>query len=240
MRTRTYLPLILCLICAISANAQTAGGSGVAAPQHNLMPVPAAVQFNQGRLPVNKSFTVAVKGQPDARLQAGIDRFLRRIEGRTVMELPRGLASDGTSATLLVESAGPGRAVPSVEEDESYTLDVSDKQAVLKAPTTVGVLRGLETVLQLLDSDRDGYFIPSVSIRDRPRFPWRGLLIDVGRHFQPIEVLKRNLDAMAAVKLNVLHWHLTEDQGFRIESKIFPKLHEMGSDGLYYTQEQAR
>jgi hexosaminidase len=198
------------------------------------------VRFTPGRLPVNKSFTVALKGQPDTRLQAGIDRFLRRVEGRTVMELPRGLANNAASATLLVESGGPGKAVPSVEEDESYTLEVSDRQALLKAPTTIGVLRGLETFLQLLDSDRDGYFIPSVSIQDRPRFPWRGLLIDVARHYQPIEVLKRNLDAMAAVKLNVLHWHLTEDQGFRIESKKYPKLHGLGSDGNFYTQTQAR
>jgi hexosaminidase len=241
MKARTYLPFILCLICAVGAYAQTgASASVVVAPRHNLMPVPASLRFNSGRLPVNKSFTVAAKGQVDARLQAAIDRFLRRMEGRTVMELPRGLSNDGASATLLVESGGPGKAVPSVEEDESYTLEVSDRQAVLKAPTTVGVLRGLETVLQLLDSDRDGYFIPSVSIQDKPRFPWRGLLIDVARHFQPIEVLKRNLDAMAAVKLNVLHWHLTEDQGFRIESKKFPKLHQMGSDGKFYTQDEAR
>ena len=66
------------------------------------------------------------------------------------------------------------------------------------------------------------------------------MLIDIGRHYQPPEVLKRNLDAMAAVKLNVFHWHLTEDQGFRVESKKFPKLHSLGSDGLYYTQDQVR
>ena len=141
------------------------------------------------------------------------------------MELARGLATDTATATLVVESGGPGKAVPSVDEDESYSLKVTDRQALLKAPTTIGVLRGLETLLQLLDSDRDGYFIPAVQIQDRPRFPWRGLLIDVARHFQPMDVLKRNLDAMAAVKLNVFHWHLTEDQGFRIESKKFPRLH---------------
>ncbi|HEY1404427.1 MAG TPA: family 20 glycosylhydrolase, partial [Pyrinomonadaceae bacterium] len=193
-----------------------------------------------GRLVVSKTFNVALKGQPDARLEAGIDRFLRRIEGRTVMELPRGLASDAAAATFVIESGGAGKPVPSVEEDESYTLEVSDRQAVLKSVTAVGALRGLETFLQLLDSDRDGYFIPSVRIQDRPRFPWRGLLIDVARHYQPMEVLKRNLDAMAAVKLNVLHWHLTEDQGFRIESKKFPRLHGMGSDGQFYTQDEAR
>ncbi|MCA1615958.1 MAG: family 20 glycosylhydrolase, partial [Acidobacteria bacterium] len=237
MRTRTHLPFILCLICALDASAQTAGAP---APRHNLMPVPAAARFNAGRLAVDKSFSVAARGRVDARLRAGVERALRRIEGRTVLELARGLAADVSNASLVVESGGPGRAVPSVEEDESYTLEVTDRQAVLKAPTTVGVLRGLETFLQLLDGDRAGYFVPAVQIQDRPRFPWRGLLIDVARHYQPMEVLKRNLDAMAAVKLNVLHWHLTENQGFRIESKKFPRLHGLGSDGQFYTQDEAR
>ncbi len=208
--------------------------------RHDLMPVPASVRFNAGRLPVTKSFTVAYRGHMDDRLRAGIERALRRLEGRIVTEMARGLATDANAATLVVEAAGPGRPVPSVEEDESYTLEVTDRQAVLKSPTAVGALRGLETFLQLLDGDREGAFIPAVSIQDRPRFPWRGLLIDVARHFQPVEVLKRNLDAMAAVKLNVLHWHLTEDQGFRVESKKFPRLHTLGSDGNFYTQEQIR
>jgi hexosaminidase len=79
-----------------------------------------------------------------------------------------------------------------------------------------------------------------VSIQDRPRFRWRGLLIDSARHFQPLDVIRRNLDAMAAVKLNVLHWHLSDNQGFRIESKRYPKLHGLGSDGHYYTQDEVR
>lgn len=240
MKARNYLSLILFLFCSSSAYAQTVAPTAPAANQHNLMPVPLSVRFNPGKLPISRSFTVAVKGKVDPRLQGGIERAVRRIEARTVMELTRGLASDTATATLVVESGGPGKTVPSVDEDESYSLEVSDRQALLKAPTSIGVLRGLETLLQLLDSDRDGYFIPAVQIQDRPRFPWRGLLIDVARHFQPMDVLKRNLDAMAAVKLNVFHWHLTEDQGFRVESKKFPRLHQLGSDGHFYTQDQVR
>jgi hexosaminidase len=111
---------------------------------------------------------------------------------------------------------------------------------VLRAPTTLGVLHGIETFLQLLQSDTRGWFVPALRIDDRPRFPWRGLMIDVCRHWQPMEVIKRNLDAMVLVKLNVLHLHLTEDQGFRIESKTHPKLHELGSDGHYFTQDEMR
>ncbi|HYX40278.1 MAG TPA: family 20 glycosylhydrolase, partial [Pyrinomonadaceae bacterium] len=133
-----------------------------------------------------------------------------------------------------------GLSVPAVDENESYTLAVTDKQARIAAPTAVGALRGLETFLQLLEGDRGGYFIPAAAIQDKPRFRWRGLLIDAGRHFQPVEIIKRNLDGMAAVKLNVLHWHLTEDQGFRVESRKYPKLQLMGSDGMYYTQAQIR
>ncbi len=240
MRARKYIPVILFWCCTLQLSAQTTAPNAQPTTEHHLMPVPAAVRFNPGRLLIAKSFTVAAGGYTDRRLQAGIERAVRRLEWRTLLEFPRGLASDAANATLSVQCRSAGQIVPSVEEDESYSLEVSDRQAVLSAATVVGALRGLETFLQLLESDREGYFIPSVQIQDKPRFPWRGLLIDVGRHYEPLEVLKRNLDAMAAVKLNVLHWHLTEDQGFRIESKKFPKLHEMGSDGLYYTQEQAR
>jgi len=111
---------------------------------------------------------------------------------------------------------------------------------MLRARTVVGALRGLETLLQLVESDKDGFFLPAVRITDTPRFRWRGLLMDVGRHFMPVEQVKRTLDGMAAVKLNVFHWHLSEDQGFRVESKRYPKLHSLGSDGLYYTQAQIR
>jgi hexosaminidase len=156
------------------------------------------------------------------------------------LEFSREFAVEPASATLVIETASTGSAIPKLGDDESYKLEISGSQARLNAPTTVGAMRGLETFLQLLEGDREGFYLPAVSIDDRPRFPWRGLMIDSARHFQPVEVLKRNLDAMAAVKLNVLHWHLTEDQGFRVETKKFPELYQMGSDGLYYTQAEIR
>jgi hexosaminidase len=130
--------------------------------------------------------------------------------------------------------------VQELGENESYSLEVSPAGVKLDAATPLGIMRGLETFLQLVQTTSDGFAVPAIAIQDQPRFPWRGLMIDVGRHFIPLDVLKRNLDAMAAVKLNVFHWHLSENQGFRIESKKFPKLQEMGSDGLYYTQDEVR
>ena len=125
-----------------------------------------------------------------------------------------------------------------MREDESYQLDVTSQQARLTAPTPVGLMRGMETFLQLVELDAQGFSAPAGLITDHPRFPWRGLMIDVCRHWMPIEVVRRNIDAMAAVKLNVLHLHLSDDQGFRIESKRFPRLQKMGSDGHYFTQAQ--
>jgi hexosaminidase len=164
---------------------------------------------------------------------------LKQIEQQTGVLGPQSITT-GAEATLVVDVDGAGEAVQSVDEDESYTLTVTTASARLHAATVVGAMRGLTTLEQLLQTDGKGYFLPAVQIEDSPRFRWRGLMIDCGRHFEPVDVIKRNLDAMAAVKLNVFHWHLTEDQGFRIESKIYPKLTGLGSDGLFYTQEQAR
>ena len=93
---------------------------------------------------------------------------------------------------------------------------------------------------QLLSVDDKGYYFPGVEISDEPRFPWRGLLLDITLHWMPMDVVKRTLDCMASVKMNVLHLHLTEDQMFGIESKVYPRLHQVGSDGNYYTQEEMR
>ena len=117
-------------------------------------------------------------------------------------------------------------------------LNITDTGVKIKAITDVGAIRGLETLLQLIQNNEVSYFFPGVEIKDAPRFVWRGLMIDVARHFQPLEVIKRNLDAMASVKMNVFHWHLTDDQGFRVESKVYPKLQELASDGQFYTHKQ--
>jgi hexosaminidase len=231
---KTTLLTLIVLICGSLSFAQER------AYQHNLMPVPASVTFDNERLAVDESFKVAIRGHSDARLEAAVARFVKRLEGRTVLTLAPGLALDDQMATLIVHAEGPGKEIPGLGENEGYRIDITRRQALLSAPTVVGALRGLETVLQLLDSDRRGYFLSGVKIHDQPRFPWRGLMIDVARHFHTVETLKRNLDAMAAVKMNVFHWHLTEDQGFRVESRKYPKLHQLGSDGNYYTQEQIR
>ena len=206
----------------------------------DLMPVPKSVVPEQGAFRLGADFTIAVKGVDNERITRAASRALHRLSGRTGLFFPQEFVTPGDNAdgAMLISVNRVGDV--KLGEDESYTLKVSPFGISLKAETDIGAMRGLETFLQLLQADEAGYFIPAVSINDAPRFPWRGLLIDVARHWQPVEVIKRNLDGMAAAKMNVLHLHLTEDQGFRVECKAFPKLHELGSDGFYYTQAQIK
>jgi hexosaminidase len=210
-----------------------------AALTHDLMPVPASVTLSAAQLRVDSTFTVAIMRYRDPRLERAITRAITRLEGRAGAPLSRRFGGD-RGAGLVIDVAGPGLRVPGLAEDESYQLNVSASQAVLTAATVVGAIRGLETFLQLQAADGHGVFVQAAEIRDAPRFRWRGLLLDVSRHFEPVAVIKRTLDGMAVVKLNVFHWHLSDDQGFRVESLHFPKLQQLGSDSLFYTQEQIR
>jgi len=124
--------------------------------------------------------------------------------------------------------------------DESYKLKISKGQVKLSGNTQYGIYHGLETLLQLVTYRNGKWIIPYCEIEDHPRFRWRGLMLDVCRHWMPKDVVLRIIDAMAMVKMNVFHWHLSDDQGFRLESRVFPKLHEIGSNGSYYTQEEIR
>ena len=207
--------------------------------QLNLMPWPSSVQTGSGSLRVDSSFTVGITGYAEPRLDRAVRRFLGQLHRQTALLLAA-KPGDAASATLVIHTDHGSKEIQELGEDESYSLEVAPAGAKLSAANPLGILRGLRTFLQLVDVTPDGFAAPAVTIKDQPRFPWRGLMIDASRHFIPLEVLKRNLDGMEAVKLNVFHWHLSENQGFRIESKKFPKLQELGSDGMFYTQEEVR
>src|SRR6266540_2531420 len=207
--------------------------------QLNVMPMPSAVQVGVGELLINRSFSVAVSGFQDATLERAVERFIAQLSRQTGILLKPKYIENG-NPTLLIGAEHGSESVERLGEDESYQLAVDGAGAKLTAPNPLGILHGLQTFLQLVETGANGFSVPVVTIEDQPRFRWRGLLIDVGRHFIPVDVLKRNLDGMAAVKMNALHLHLSDDEGFRVESKRFPKLHEMGSDGLYSTQDEIR
>ncbi len=211
---------------------------GQSADSPALMPLPAHTTRADGQLLIDSNFHVDLQGYTEPRLVAAKTRFLHLLFRETGIPLVE-TATSG-SPILIVQTAAASDPVQQLGEDESYHLEITASQAKLSAPNPLGALHGLQTFLQLVRATPQGFSVPALTIDDQPRFPWRGLMIDTGRHFMPVDVVERNLNAMEAVKLNVLHWHLSEDQGFRIESKQFPLLQEKGSNGLYYTQQQVR
>lgn len=207
----------------------------------DLMPVPLAIKSTADRCRITKSFTIGVIGNPSDRVYKEATRALRRLDNRMGFFFKQGNITskdNNTFASLLVEVNRPAEL--RLYEDESYQLFSGANQVKIVANTDLGAIRGLETLQQLLSVDDAGYYFPGVDISDAPRFPWRGLLLDITLHWMPMDVVKRTLDGMATVKMNVLHLHLTEDQMFGIESKVFPRLHEVGAEGNYYTQEDIK
>ncbi|MBN2339814.1 MAG: family 20 glycosylhydrolase [Acidobacteria bacterium] len=230
MRGRSLILAVLFLAGTLPARAPEG-----AAP--SLVPWPQSLESKPGvhRLAGNLMFSL--DACRDARVAAAADRLLERVRRRT------GFPQQGTGprqASLILRCGGDKEPVQTPGTDESYRLEISPGSILLEAPSPVGVLRGLQTLPQLIALDPQSYYLPCLRIEDHPRFRWRGLHIDVARHWEPVDVILRNLDAMAAVKMNVFHWHLSDDQGFRVESRRFPRLHEIGGEGKYYTQEQVR
>jgi len=199
-----------------------------------LMPMPANVAPGAGALKIDASFAVEARGYSDARLDRAMRRLAVRVSEQT------GIQIHGGKTVLWIECRAAGTHYPALGEDEACRIDVSAEDARISAATVSGALRGMETFAQWIDLGPAGFQAAAVHIDDSPRFPWRGLMLDVSRHWMPLDVVLRNLDAMAAVKLNVFHWHLSDDQGFRVESRRFPKLQGLGSDGHFYTQAEVR
>jgi hexosaminidase len=229
--------------------ALSSGSALAQQPTLNVMPLPANVQSGSGQLTIDAKFSLSLTGYTDGRLDRAAQRFERQLARETGLVFAQAAQTsakggaaktEAPATTLLIHTTHAGQAIQELGEDESYALEITATGAKLNAETPLGTLHGLQTFLQLVAVTPQGFAAPVLTIQDKPRFPWRGLMIDSARHFIPMDVLKRNIDGMEAVKMNVFHWHLSENQGFRVESKKFPKLHEMGSDGLYYSQEEVR
>src|SRR5437016_2351318 len=233
MKASLLATVFISLACAL-----TVFGNAQDNKMLSLMPIPASVQPGAGEFVIGAAFKVGLEGNGGPVVERAVDRFLHGLWQRTGIPLRR--PPDGSGATFTVTCIAAGSNVQSLGEDESYRLEVTSASVRLDASNSLGVLHGLQTLLQLIHIGPQGFALPALTINDQPRFPWRGLLIDVARHFMPVEVIKRNLDGMEAVKFNVLHWHLSDDQGFRVESKKLPKFQQLSSEGMYYTQEQIK
>jgi hexosaminidase len=229
--------LFTCFACLALASA-----SAQSTDTLNIMPLPQSVKTVPGRFVFTSSFTIGVQGPVSEKFTAAINQFYRALGRRTGVYFPQEFIATTINApgTQQLSVSYDKTIEPVIGMDESYTLSVTSTQIVLKAVTDIGAERGLETLYQLVAVDKTAFYLPLAEVTDSPRFKWRGLMIDVARHFIPFEVLKRNVDAMAIVKMNVLHLHLSDDEGFRVESKVYPLLQEKGSNGNYYTQDQIR
>ncbi len=227
--------IFIFLLSSILANAQ------VKIEALNLMPWPQNIGLTEGNFALNKNFKVNITGNPNPRIFARATQFLRRLDGRTGLFFEQGFVTkvnESPSAQLQINCTQNGKT--GINEEESYQLEIKEDKITIYATSDLGAMHALETLLQLLQNTSNSYYFPTATISDYPRFTWRGLMIDAARHFQPVDVIKRNLDAMAAMKMNVFHWHLSDDQGWRIEMKKHPKLHQLASDGNYYTQEEIK
>ena len=207
--------------------------------KYNLMPWPQEISETNSKFLIKENLTISVIGiDKNKRVNKAATKFLRRLSNKTGVFIDKGfpVKTKNSSIEIIFDRVSN----LTINEDESYNLTINNSKVKIKAKTDIGAIRALESLLQLVNYNSSNFYFEGVTIRDYPRFVWRGLMIDVSRHFQPVDVLKRNLDAMASVKLNVFHWHLTDDQGFRVESKVFPKLQEIAADGLFYTQDQIK
>lgn len=227
--------ILMLLFGSFISNAQ------ITTEQLNLMPWPQNIKLTAGTFALSKNFKVNITGNPNPRIFIGATNFVRRLDGRTGLFLEQSFltkVNESPEAELQINCVSNGKI--EINEDESYQLTITSNKIIINATNDLGALHGLETLLQLLQNNSTSYYFPVVEINDSPGFTWRGLMIDAARHFQPVDVIKRNLDAMASMKMNVFHWHLADDQGWRIQLKNHPKLTELASDGNFYSQEEIK
>nr|WP_081380305.1 family 20 glycosylhydrolase [Novacetimonas hansenii] len=204
-------------------------------PSVPLMPRPQSVSLSGQDVAISGGVRIEWAGTPSPMLRRAAARFSSRLA-----QVAGAPASGGAPVVLHISSRSDP-AYLSVQEREHYTLNVTAQNGIrLEADGPAGVLHGLATLLQLVVRTPQGPVMREATIDDAPRFAWRGIMIDVSRHFMSVETIQRQLDAMELTKLNVLHWHLSDGTGFRVESLRFPRLHQVGGHNQYYTQAQVR
>jgi hexosaminidase len=249
MKVRTAL---FSALVSVSCLAHAAGN------ELPLIPLPSQVEQRAGQLVVDPGTTVRIDSSDTAALRVAhaFSDMLARIGGPslpvvTTSTAPERAAKGGGEIVIRLD---PNAAV---KQPEGYVLDVAPGEARITARDESGLYYGAITLWQLLTAHQDGktFTAQAVHIEDWPQFAWRGLMIDSARHMQSVDDIERILDQMALHKLNVLHWHLTDDQGWRIEIKRYPELTRIGAwrtppgagkdgeparYGGYYTQDQIK
>lgn len=215
--------------------------AAVSTPVATIMPAPASLHI----LPTSSTLPshIAIKwaGQKNSQLEHALERFRTRLEklsGQKIIFVE--YSQNTTNFTLTLNSLTQGKPLPYLGMQEHYSLEITDHTLAVTAENPFGILHGLTSALQLVERNENNAQLYHAVLDDAPRFMWRGLMIDVSRHFMSLSALTRQIDAMEMVKLNVLHLHLSDGQGFRVESHQYPRLQSIASHGQYYTQKQIR
>jgi len=213
--------------------------SGEEAPP--LMPMPVSVHFEDGSLRLTHRFRFDWHGAKDELLKHAADRFAMNLNRRTGIDFVRDDSLSEAPVVIAIDCKGADPNFLTTKAEESYRLRVTAKGVEIEAAGPTGVLRALATLLQLVQEGSEGFGFREVSIEDHPRFVWRGIMLDISRHFMPAKLIEHEIDAMEQVKLNVLHLHITDSESFSMESKVFPLLYQKGApDGRYLTQDELR
>jgi hexosaminidase len=213
---KTILPLILLLIC-LHARAQS---NDMAADRLGLLPKPVQVNVTGGTYTLPAQVTIAGSGKEEKHVAGLLKDFLAGSGTNAAV-------GDGQNGNIrLVLAGGNSGLAP-----ENYELTVDAGGITVRGGDGAGLFYGVQTLMQLLPAQRaeGGVQVPFLSIRDKPAFGWRGSMLDVARHFFPVDFVKKYIDVIAAYKLNTFHWHLTDDQGWRIEIKQYPKLTQVSA-----------
>ena len=214
------------------------------AQEISIIPKPAEMQVEEGEFSFNGKVVLCYPKMKDGGVDAVVDNFVREIKKTTGVKLVKDRLKDGLFLSFHVEEVakeGDAHIVLYIDEymgKEAYRLSVTPKRINIAASTPAGFFYAFQTLKQLMprnvmagvkDKSIKEWSVPCVFIVDEPRFSWRGFMLDEGRHFYGKEEVKKIIDVMAAYKMNRFHWHLTEDQGWRIEIKKYPKLTEVGA-----------
>lgn len=199
-----------------------------------LLPMPHFARKDHGRLKLSNGFRIVSNARirsDDLRL--AIERFSKYIATISKISTKSSTETDQISpnellidcSTINFEKVDP---YPRMGENEAYQLTINSTGSYLLSSSLTGFIRGLSTFVQLIENDakKKESYLPYVKIIDQPRFIWRGLMIDVCRHWLPVEVIERTINAMEMSKMNVLHLHLSDDQGFRVQSHRHPLLND--------------
>jgi hexosaminidase len=209
---------------------------GPATPPLPLVPIPASIAVDPGAVSLPSRPAVRLpegSSAPVGKIAEDLAESIRSRTGRTARVIDGEEPATGPEIRLLLEGPAAAPDGDPFARDEGYGLVIDANGIEIRARTPAGLFYGTRTFLQLLPARAVGpgepVTLPRVRIEDAPRFGYRGLHLDVGRHWFPVEFVKRYIDLMAAYKLNAFHWHLTEDQGWRLEIRSRPLLTEVGS-----------